>query len=302
MLLPKTIDFYQIEITRMLETERYEEAIALLRFLEKCESGDPNTNKEWLALLGWLESINDIQAESVSLDSEESEESEESEMEILRQHLQQKTEQDPNYITLLLEMLQPNVAAHKQLIALDQLAYINGDAKANSKIAEVLIEWLEANTISPWVQFKALQVLRIRKHQGELLINKDGGQIKIELDQVPIDFEEYPAIIGLVLDRLQQVAEMDEPSLAYFASEIWEQFLAYIYATPAYELLVHGEEASIHVWASALHSLIGELMTGSVNEAEVKKLYNLPDDSRLLWKQALQTLKSFAAQFPITLK
>ena len=54
MLLPKTIDFYQIEITRMLETERYEEAIALLRFLAKCDSGDIRTNEEWLALLAWL--------------------------------------------------------------------------------------------------------------------------------------------------------------------------------------------------------------------------------------------------------
>jgi hypothetical protein len=295
VLLPKTIDFYQIEITRMLETERYEEAIALLRFLGKCESGDPDTNKEWLSLLSWLESMNDTQTDV--LDDQE-----ETEMDLLRQHLQQKTEQDPYYITQLIEMLQPNVDAKKQIIALDQLAYINGEANAKFNITEALTTWLESNNISPWVQFKALQVLKIRRFQGNIQIYKEGVQLKIEINQVPLDLEEYPQKIRLVLNKLQQVAEIDEPSLAYFASEIWEQFLAYIYAAPAYELLVHGEESTIQVWASALHCLIGQLMTGIVIEAEIQSIYGITEDSKLLWKQAFQTLNSFAAQFPITLK
>ncbi|QGQ95351.1 hypothetical protein EHS13_10880 [Paenibacillus psychroresistens] len=298
VLLPKTIDFYQIEITRMLETERYEEAITLLRFLGKCDSGDPRTNEEWLSLLDWLESMSLSEAQDDELD----EEPEETEKDLLRQHLQLKTEQDPNYINELIEMLQPHIAAGKQILALDQLAYMEEAASAKTSITQALISWLEANTISPWIQFKALQVLKIRSFQGEIQISKGGIPITLDISEVPLELEGYPEKIGMVLSRLQKVAEMDEPSLSYFAEEIWEQFLAYIYATPAYEQLVHGDEQSIGVWASALHSLIGELMTGTFRELEIQRLYEIPEESQLLWKRAFQTLNNFAAQFPITLK
>jgi hypothetical protein len=298
VLLPKTIDFYQIEITRMLETERYEEAIVLLRFLGKCDSGDPRTNEEWLSLLGWLESMRSSEAEDDELDDE----LDETEMDLLRQHLQLKTEQDPNYTSELIEMLQPHIAASKQILALEQLAYTEEAANAKISITEALTAWLESNTISPWVQFKALQVLKIRRFQGEIQISKEGTQFRLDIDQVPLDLGEYPEKIGLVLSRLHKVAEMDEPSLSYFAEEIWEQFLAYIYGTPVYDQLVLGDEQSIGVWASALHSLINELMTGTYKEAEIQRLYEIPEESKLLWKQAFQALNNFAAQFPITLK
>jgi hypothetical protein len=298
VLLPKTIDFYQIEITRMLETERYEEAIALLRFLGKCDSGDPRTNEEWLSLLDWLETMSSSEAQNDELEDEP----EETEMDLLRQHLRLKTEHDPNYINELIDMLQPHIAASKQILALDQLAYMEEATNANIGITEALINWLETNTISPWVQFKVLQVLKIRSFQGEIQISKGGAPIKIAINEVPLELAGYPEKIGMVLSRLQKIAEMDEPSLSYFAEEIWEQFLAYIYATPAYEQIVHGDEQSTSVWASALHSLIGELMTGAIREADIHRLYEVPEESKLLWKQAFQTLNNFAAQFPITLK
>jgi hypothetical protein len=297
VLLPKTIDYYQIEITRMLETERYEEAIALLRFLGKCDSGDPSINKEWLALLDWLESMRSDDAQTDLL-----EDLEETEMDLLRQHLQVKTDQDPNYIIQLIEMLQPNVEAGKQILALEQLAYMEEVENAPYNITEALTAWLESNTISPWVQFKALQVLKIRRYQGEIQIFKEGTQLKLNINQVPLEFKQYPEKIRLVLKELQHVTEINEPSLSYFAEEIWEQFLAYIYATPAYEQLVYGDEVSIGVWASALHCLIGELMTGTINEVDIQSQYDIPEESKLLWKQVFQALRNFAVQFPITLK
>jgi hypothetical protein len=175
-------------------------------------------------------------------------------------------------------------------------------ANARYNITEALAAWLESNTISPWVQFKALQVLKIRNYQGEIVISKEGAQLKVDINQVPLELEQYPEKIGLVLNMLQQVAEINEPSLSYFAEEIWEQFLAYIYATPAYEQLLHGDEVTIEVWASALHCLIGELMAGTINEVDIQSLYDIPEQSKLLWKQVFQALRNFANQFPITLK
>jgi hypothetical protein len=297
VLLPKTIDFYQIEITRMLETERYEEAIALLRFLRKCDSGNPNTDEEWKSLLAWLESMNfnDTQVGVF-------EDGEETEAELFRQHLRVKSDQDPQYITQLLEMLQPDVAASKQMLALDQLAYVEEDADSEYNISESLAVWLESGTISPWIQFKAMQVLKIRRFQGKLLISKEGLKLKIDIDQIPLGLDQYPKKIEMVLNKLRQVAEINEPSLVYLAEEIWGQFLAYIYGTSSYEQLVQGDQASIEVWASALHGMIVELMTGSVIESDIQKQYDIPEESKLLWKQAFQTLHSFADQFPFALK
>jgi hypothetical protein len=297
VLLPKTIDFYQIEITRMLETERYEEAIDLLRFLGKCDSGDSRTNEEWGALLAWLESMrsNDAQAEAV-------EDEEETEADLFRQHLRMKTEKDPNYIPQLMEMLQPDIAAGKQLLALDQLTYLEETSNATYPINETLIQWLETATISPWVQFKALQALKIRRFHGNVSILKEGSKLVIDIGLVPLGLNEYPSIFIMILNKLQQVAEITEPSLSYFAEEIWEQFLAYIYGTTSYEHMQQGDGASIAVWAAALHSLIGELMTGQINEADIQKLYGVTEESKLQMKQAFHTLHSFADQFPFALK
>jgi len=298
VLLPKTIDFYQIEITRMLETERYEEAIALLRFLAKCDSGDIRTNEEWLALLAWLESLRTEEEQKADL----LDDPEETEHDLFRQHLREKTEQDPHYIIELIEMLQPNVAASKQILALNQLAYMEDVADAKYNITDALAEWLESGVISPWVQFKALQVLRIRRYQGEIGITKEGIRISLNVGEVPLGLEQYPEKVGLVLKKLQQVAEISEPSLVYFAEEIWEQYLAYIYGMAAYEQLVNGDQASVDAWASALHTKIDELMSGIVKEVEIQNLYEIPQESKLLWKQAFQSIEIFSSQFPIALK
>jgi hypothetical protein len=297
VLLPKTIDFYQIEITRMLEMERYEEAIDLLRFLGKCDSGDPRTNEEWDALLAWLESVrsNEAQVEVI-------EDQEETEADLFRQHLRMKTENDPSYITQLMEMLQPDIPASKQLLALDQLTYLEETSNSPYPITETIVNWLQTTVISPWVQFKALQALKIRRFQGNLGILKDGAELNIDIGSVPLELNEYPVIFVMILNKLQQVAEISEPSLSYFAEEIWEQFLAYIYGTASYEHMQQGDEASIDVWAAALHGLIGELMTGQMNEIEIQKLYGVSEESKLQMKQAFHALHSFADQFPFALK
>jgi hypothetical protein len=297
VLLPKTIDFYQVEITRMLETERYEEAIDLLRFLGKCDSGDPRTNEEWGALLAWLVNMrsNEIQVEVL-------EDQEETEADLFRQHLRTKTDNNPNYIPQLMEMLRPDIPASKQLLALDQLTFLEESSNSAYPISETLIHWLETAVISPWVQFKALQALKIRRFQGNVSILKEGAKLVIDVRLVPLELKEYPAIFIMILNKLQQVAEITEPSLAYFAEEIWEQFLAYIYGTTAYEHMQQGDAAFIEVWAAALHCLIGELMTGEINEADILKLYGVTEESKLQMKQAFHTLHSFADQFPFALK
>jgi hypothetical protein len=135
-----------------------------------------------------------------------------------------------------------------------------------------------------------------------VLISKEGIMLKINIEEIPLGLDQYPSTIELVLNKLRQVAEINEPSLVYLAEEIWEQFLTYIYGTPSYEKLVQGDQATIEVWASALNTMIVELMTGSVIESDIQDQYDIPEESKLLWKQAFQSLHSFADQYPFALK
>lgn len=56
ILLPRTIDYYQMRLTRLLETDRFAEAAELLRFLLQCRTDDERTVEEWRMLLEWMES------------------------------------------------------------------------------------------------------------------------------------------------------------------------------------------------------------------------------------------------------
>ena len=100
ILFPKTHDYYQIELTRMLESERYGEAIALLQFLLTCDGEDARIREEGDALLQWLVSaFPEAERDARELDIPEGlagwtkstaeEESEETEQDILRRQFQQ---------------------------------------------------------------------------------------------------------------------------------------------------------------------------------------------------------------------
>jgi hypothetical protein len=299
ILLPKTIDFYQIEITRMLETERYGEAIDLLRFLGGCNSGDARLDAEWAALLAWLESMRPEGTASYDV----TEEDEESEADLFRQHLRHKLESEPDYVEQLIKMLDTGHDTTKQILALEQLAYLEDPKDGGFNITDWLTQWLMSSAqINPWAQFKALQTLKMRGVKDNVRIIKEGVELNIKINEVPLELKQYPEQFITVLHKLQKVAEINEPSLPYLAEQIWEQFFAYIYGTATYEQLLNLNEALANVWAAALHIVLNELMTGAVNEAEIKQLYSITNDLKLQLKQSYQVLRNFTNAFPLALK
>ena len=61
VLFPKTLDYYQIQLTVMLENERYGEAMKLLHFLLQCQGQEERHYDEWQALLdGFRSSVSSI--------------------------------------------------------------------------------------------------------------------------------------------------------------------------------------------------------------------------------------------------
>jgi len=313
--MPSAIDYHQIELTHMLESERYDDAINLLRFLVCCDSGDKRTEEDWISLLEWLESmrseLNEIgeniqgaaAAEMVSrfdgeLEMGGTEETEDTESVLLHKLMQTKLAVNPEYGSQLLRALRPGVAIDKQILALTQLAYIE-----EPEITNQLIHWVETAKIIPWVQFKALQTLKIRGFKGRVQLNKQGKSTFIEVDQVPLELTQYPGNIVAVLARLQQVVSVSEPSLGTFAEQIWEQFLGFIYGTSAYEHLKKSSKSTDRdVWAAALHCVLVELISGNADLHKIQQLYGISPELKFQQKQVYQTVKRFSDAFPFTLK
>lgn len=280
VLFPKTIDYYQMELTRMLETERYREAIKLLHFLVQCDSGDPRTNEEWQALLDWLRTMQpELYAE---------EEEDISEEELRRRQLTGKEKNNANYVNELLQILQDGTNLAKQALALEQLSCLD-----HPSINEALKNWLVSPRLPPILQFKVLQVLKRRGEGGTVTLEKLGEKIVLDIQDTPPSFQEFPQEAYSIVERFLSFSESKHPVLAYFASETWQEFLAYAYGTSIYRELLSLSEEQMDAWACAFHLVLEETMVGTPDEEDILELYGMTDRLKFALARATTMFKSF---------
>ncbi|MFB6363712.1 hypothetical protein ACFCP7_06555 [Paenibacillus elgii] len=286
ILFPKTVEYYQFELTRLLEAERYGEAMKLLRFLLACQSEDNRAREEWQSLLDWLQ----VMFPDLAL-GQEDESQELSEADLLRQHLHAKGEQKGDYAKRLLAGLREQRAVDKQLLALDQLAFLEDEA-----IDEELIGWLKEDAgRHPLIQFKALQTLRKRGATGSVTLHKNGEAAVVEIEDTPEAFDQFPSQIQEIINRVQEISETQHPALSYFASETWNEFLAFIYGTSAYRQMLRQDPACVDVWAAALHLTLLEQVFEGGDKAELFELYGITSNLTFQWEQAYRMMQQFAA-------
>src|ERR1700730_14290490 len=88
ILFPKTIDFYEQELTRFLQLEQYGEALQLLAFLLQFPDVEANRHGQWEALQEWLQTM---APEAVFAPMDSIEEELDNEEGLLRQAVAQKT-------------------------------------------------------------------------------------------------------------------------------------------------------------------------------------------------------------------
>ncbi|GIO39842.1 hypothetical protein J41TS12_47030 [Paenibacillus antibioticophila] len=287
MLFPKTLDFYQIELTRMLETERYGEAADLLRFLLQCQGQEERLYDEWRALLNWLiDAFPNLQGEA----AEQSRTEDEGEEEMARRHLEAKMAEDGQYAEKLLNTVIKKPLSEQTLLALDQLAYLD-----KPEVDEALIDWLEHQELHPLLQFRALQILRRRGTSGIVTLSRSGERVEIELDFVPLNPEDFPGPIHAVLDRIADHAQVQNPTLFYFSQELWSQFIMAMYGTKDYISLLNEEDDFIDIWAAALHKTVSESVPANLDEQEIRSMYSITDSLRLRYEQAYRSIRQFVA-------
>jgi len=291
VLFPKTLDYYQIQLTRMLETERYGEAKGLLAFLLHCGGEAERHHTEWQALLGWLNAAFP-EAEPGSFEEGIPEEEDEEAEDRLRQRLQDKSGQDAGFVPKLLAKLEETDDPEQQLLALGQLFYL-----AHPEVEGRLRRWLAEGEHHPAVQFRALQVLRRQGAEGPVAFRRGGELLSVDAETTPEDFEDFPSPVRQVLERVRQAAEVSDPTLSYFAEELWKECVQAAYGTPVYGRMTEDDDGAADIWAAALHQFLVEKLHGPRSDEELREQYGITGDLRFRYEQSLRWLRQYAGEF-----
>ncbi|NQX45842.1 hypothetical protein HQN87_10910 [Paenibacillus tritici] len=289
VLFPKTLDYYQIQLTVMLESERYGEAMELLRFLLQCQGQEERHYEEWQSLLDWLVAAFPHAAEGGDAnEAPAAEEMDLGEEDMARILARAKLEEDADYPDKLLKRVMNEPLSEATVLALEQLSYLEG-----AGVDEALTGWLQRAEVHPLLQFRTLQTLRRRGAQGAVRLSRGHEAAEVEIETVPLQNDEFPAQIGQVLERVAEQAEVHEPTLYYFAQELWGQFIMSIYGTADYRKLLDGEDSQLDIWAGALHQMVSESLNGNRNEEETRGLYGITDSMRFQFEGAYRSLRGF---------
>ncbi|HEX7057230.1 MAG TPA: hypothetical protein VF260_08565 [Bacilli bacterium] len=280
ILFPKTVEYYQLKLTRLLEKERYHEAEELLRFLVNCRASDRQTLAEWHSLLEWLEKLFPDMSEA------EEETADLTEADIHRLHIREKAK-DQQYTKKLLEMLLNGIDPEKKLLALEQLAVID-----LPHIDETLKRWLETVELHPIVQFKVLQTLKKRGMTGTVSLERNKERLCLSIEETPLQSADFPRPFNRMLAAVSAVSETHQPALAFFAEQLWNEFLAAIYGTSLYRQVADIDEAHTQIWACALHCTVNEAMTGAAEIGEMLPCYGLQSSDEKLVQTVCKKIKA----------
>lgn len=301
-LLPATIDYYQMQLTRMLETERYREAAATLRFLLGCRVEESN-RQEWQALYDWLQqalsdgslqerrTIGDSAEPAVNEDGEDGEEPSEAEM--AASTVRGKAA-NRSYVRSLLDTLRGDASEDKQLLAIEQLAHLD-----DAEITPALLEWLRRAPHHPLLQYRVLAALKRRGETGDIVIPRVAGGrtelLALRIEDTPLGADEHPPAIAAVPDRVRAAGdEPFGPMLGEYAETVWNDYVQSVYGTSRYRQLAELDDAGIDAWAAALHAACGAAFGQSDEEGEARaEEFGVTGELRELYRAALEELRAF---------
>jgi hypothetical protein len=290
-LLPQTIGYYQQELTRLLEFERYRETMEMLQFLLSCDTSDLKARDEWQSLLEWMQTMI---PELHMPPPPEGQEQDLSEDELFYIHMKEKAEREPEYVEKLLAVFERPDSWDKQVLALEQLRYLQ-----HPRLRDVLRKWLESQPLPPILQFRTMQILKARGESGSIKIKRGSKWYTVDISDVPAGSDEYPRALKEIFQRVIRSDMNNGFPLEAFAEETWSEFVAYAFGTPVYiEILAEKPEAR-DAWAAAFHYMLLLTSQGNASLEEIKEVYGITEALEARWERALRVFRDFAkAIFP----
>ncbi|MFD2670525.1 hypothetical protein [Marinicrinis sediminis] len=302
VLLPKTIEYYQFELTKYLETEKYSEAKALLRFLLRCQGQDEQTREEWSMLVLWLEQqfpgsspssastpTDDLQTDDERDGDDDDDDGElESEAELHEELMKQKQASNPESVKRLLDRLEhgSDASFEKKWLALEQLVHLD-HKDINARLKKQLQQYEH-----PILQYKLLQTLKLRKARGEVAFRRYGEEVQVRISDVPVELADFPESLIHILEKVKEVCEIYHPSLAYFAEQIWKEYVTSIFGTSFYRDLLEEASAKRNVWACALHVIALQSMDETQTAPEeIAPMYGIKEADAEAWVRSYEWMK-----------
>lgn len=281
-----------MELTRLLEAERYKEASELLEFLLQFEGENEEISQEWKALYDWLQFIfpetlqaTDAVDNPIHIENHDTELEMESEEELLHAHTVKKLQMDEHYVPRLLDSLKKASMDERSWLVMEQLVSVD-----DPQLDDEIIHMLEMESLHPLIQFGLLQTLNRRQAKGKVLFFRGDEQITVAIEDTPMDYGSFPRSLQTPVEQVNDAVAVREPSLAYFSQEIWQQFLRAIYGSTLYDQIQNSNEADLNVWAAALHWLVAGYLRLEESEAEVMRTYAVQKEQRISYEHALQEL------------
>ncbi|GGG20616.1 hypothetical protein [Paenibacillus abyssi] len=273
------LDHYQIQLTRMLEAEQYDDARELLQFLLHCQGEDERHYEEWRNLLNWLDMAfpqGQGNADAGLGDDEES----------IRRQVLDPGEQDEAYVQQVLYIMKHHPMIEQQMLALERAVLLR-----HPGVDEEILDWLTGNELHPVVQFKALQCLRKRGLSGQIHLNRLGEQVELEIEMTPLTLEDFPGPVIRILERVEQVTEVFDPTLPHFAREMWKECLQFLYGTSTYAWMLREDDDTVDCFAASLHLTLLLAAYGSANDDEIRETYGITDALRFRYEQACRVIR-----------
>ncbi|MCD1258142.1 hypothetical protein B5M42_004725 [Paenibacillus athensensis] len=284
VLFPKSVPYYEQQLTQLLQTERYAEALRLLDELLAYPNVDPDKAGQWQSLLIWLQTMcPEAVFPPLAPDEDDTEEA------LLRSYVAERSAADGAYSGKLLTLLEEG-APEQRSAALEQLAFVDDPAAAAG-----VRRWLEQGAHHPLLQLQALQTLKQLGATGYVRLRKPGGIADVDIEETPLTAEQVPVQIREMIRRVETISEAEQPDLSYFARQTWQEFLAFAYGTALYAELQTAEEGVVDVWASALHGALQTALFGRADRDELLELYGVTLEMEPLWEEAYETLCGFMA-------